>query len=198
MFMLAKKLFDKDIFDAEAQSRGGSQRKSKAASAHSFSAFSLPLCASASKWEAFQTACKKKWEGLPVRYNLPELLILLLAALTRFWRLDHHSFWFDESVSLQWARSDASYIWQSTFPLIKDKHPPGYYLLLHAWQTMLEAPGLARNDVALRSLGALLGVLTVLGILLLARRLSGRPTALLAGGNRPRLGGLLPAARLAG
>ncbi len=112
---------------------------------------------------------------------LPEALILLLAALTRFWRLDYHSFWFDEAVSLQWARADASYIWQSTFPLIKDKHPPAYYLLLHAWSNMLEPFGLDRNDAALRALGALLGVLTVLGVLLLVRRLSGRPTALLAG-----------------
>jgi len=112
---------------------------------------------------------------------LPETLILLLAALTRFWRLDHHSFWFDEAVSLQWARADAAYIWQSTFPLIKDKHPPAYYLLLHGWSNLLAPFGLDRSDVALRALGALLGVLTVLGMLLLARRLSGRPTALLAG-----------------
>ncbi len=113
--------------------------------------------------------------------SLPELGILLVAALARFWRLDYHSFWFDEAVSLEWARADASYIWQSTFPLIKDKHPPGYYLLLHGWWSALQPMGLAYNEVALRMSGALLGVLTVLGVLLLVRRVSGRTTALLAG-----------------
>ena len=113
---------------------------------------------------------------------LPELLVLLLAGVTRFWQLGRHSFWFDEAVSLAWAAKDPATIWRSTFPLVEDKHPPAYYLTLHFWQQLLEPLGLARNDAALRSLGAILGVLTVLGLLLLARRLSGRPTALLAGG----------------
>ncbi len=116
-----------------------------------------------------------------VRRYWPEALILLVAALVRCWRLDYHSFWFDETVSLDWAEDGAGYIWQSTFTLLKDKHPPGYYLLLHAWQNLLEVFGLQHNDVALRALGAALGVLTVLGLLLLVRRLSGRPVALLAG-----------------
>ena len=112
---------------------------------------------------------------------LPELLVLALAGLTRFWRLGLHSFWFDEAVSLGWAAKDPATIWRSTFPLVEDKHPPAYYLALHFWQQLLEPIGLDRNDAALRSLGAILGVLTVLGLLLLARRLSGRPTSLLAG-----------------
>lgn len=116
-----------------------------------------------------------------LRRHLPEVLILTLAAGTRFWQLDYHSFWFDEAVSLDWAEDDPGFIWQSTFPLVKDKHPPGYYLLLHGWQNLLDFFDLAHNDMALRALGALLGVLTVLALLLLARRLSGRSTALLAG-----------------
>ncbi|HHW89013.1 MAG TPA: hypothetical protein GX400_22715 [Chloroflexi bacterium] len=116
-----------------------------------------------------------------LRRHLPEVLILTLAAVTRFWQLDYHSFWFDEAVSLDWAEDGPDFIWQSTFPLLKDKHPPGYYLLLHVWQNFLDFFGLAHNDVALRALGALLGVLTVLALLLLARRLSGRSTARLTG-----------------
>jgi len=42
---------------------------------------------------------------------------LLLAALIRFWHLGYHSIWFDEAVSLQWAGSDPSYTWQTTFQL---------------------------------------------------------------------------------
>ena len=48
------------------------------------------------------------------------------------------------------------------------------------WQKGLAIFGLEHSDVALRSLGVLLGVLTVLGLLLLARRLGASP-ALLAG-----------------
>ena len=137
----------------------------------------------------------------------------------RLWRLDYHSIWFDEAISLRWARSAPEYTWDVTLQLVEEKHPPIYYLLLHFWTTLIEPFGLMRNDVALRVLGSLLGVLTVLGILLLARRLersahctAGRST----GGNRacarlvqpgtphvpaghdcPHLGGILPHGRLA-
>ncbi|MBX3000759.1 MAG: glycosyltransferase family 39 protein [Caldilineaceae bacterium] len=112
---------------------------------------------------------------------LPEWLILAIAALTRFWRLDYHSFWFDEAVSLQWAGAGIAYTWEKTFALVEEKHPPAYYLTLHSWQRFLDLFGLAQQEVALRALGAFFGILTVLGVLLLASRLSGRRTALLAG-----------------
>ncbi|MCC9077905.1 glycosyltransferase family 39 protein [Litorilinea aerophila] len=111
----------------------------------------------------------------------PDLLVLAVAALTRFWRLDYHSIWFDEAVSLRWAGADPAYTWQKTFQLVEEKHPPLYYLALHFWQTLLEPFGLAQDDGALRALGSLLGVATVLGILLLASRLSGRGIGRLAG-----------------
>ena len=111
----------------------------------------------------------------------PEALILLIAALTRFWRLDYHSIWFDESVSLFWAiDAKISYMWPATFRLVEEKHPPAYYTLLKLWHWLLTWFGLGRDDAALRALGALLGVLTVLGLLLLVRRISGRATALLS------------------
>ncbi|RIK42069.1 MAG: hypothetical protein DCC55_10030 [Chloroflexi bacterium] len=110
-----------------------------------------------------------------------ELLIVALAAVVRCWRLAYHSLWFDEAVTLQWATSNPAWTWQRTFSLAEDKHPPGYYLLLHYWIELLDLVGLPRNDAALRASGSLLGVLTVIGVLLLVRRLSGRATALLAG-----------------
>ena len=111
----------------------------------------------------------------------PEAAILVAATVIRLWRLGYHSVWFDESVSLKWAQSDAAYIWQVTFPLIEDKHPPLYYLLLHFWRQALDPLGLATSDVALRTLGSILGVLTVAGVMLLAGRLADRRTGLLAG-----------------
>ncbi len=112
---------------------------------------------------------------------LPELLILLLALVVRSWGLTYHSIWFDEAVTLQWASSNPVWTWQHTFSLQADKHPPAYYLLMHLWLELLAPFDLRGNDAAVRLLGSLLGVGTVLGMLLLVRRVSGRPIALLTG-----------------
>lgn len=108
---------------------------------------------------------------------LPEAAIFVVAFLARAWRLGYHSIWFDEAVSLRWARSNPLWIWSKTFPLIEDKHPPAYYLLLRVWHLVLSAVGLQRNDAALRFVGVLLGVFAVVGLYLLARRLSGTGVA---------------------
>ncbi len=113
--------------------------------------------------------------------HLPEWLVIALAALTRLWRLNYHSIWFDESVSLNWSGADPGYTWRVTFQLIEEKHPPVYYVSLHYWREMLGLFGLSHTDAAIRVFGSLLGILTVAGILLLVRRVSGRPTGLLAG-----------------
>lgn len=107
--------------------------------------------------------------------------IYLLALLVRIWQLDYHSVWFDEAVSLYWAGTDPLFIWQKTFPLVEDKHPPLYYLGLHVWQTMLSWLGQGENDAALRLLGALLGVGTVWAITNLATAISGWRVGLLTG-----------------
>ena len=78
--------------------------------------------------------------------SLPELSVLLLATLPRLWRLEYHSIWFDEAVSLGWAKTDPAHIWQYTFHLSGDKHPPAYYLALHYWQTLLGWFGAAERD----------------------------------------------------
>lgn len=108
---------------------------------------------------------------------LPEVVIFAVAIVVRCWRLGYHSIWFDEAVSLRWASAKASFILEKTLTLAEDKHPPAYYLYLHYWRNLLELFGLGRNDIALRASGALLGVLGVIGLYLLARRLSGRGVA---------------------
>ncbi len=112
----------------------------------------------------------------------PEAAVLLVAALSRFWRLGYHSIWFDEAVSLRWAGSGMGYTWQKTFELVEEKHPPLYFLLLHLWRDLLDLFGRGQADAWLRASGALLGVLTVAGLMVAARRLSGRRVALAAGG----------------
>lgn len=117
--------------------------------------------------------------------HLPEAIVLLIALLARCWQLNYHSIWFDEAVSLRWASANPGYIWQKTFPLVEEKHPPVYYIGLHFWQKLVGLVGLGHNDVALRLFGSLLGVLTVWGVMLLARRVqtspSNRVTSLLTG-----------------
>ena len=114
------------------------------------------------------------------RHIAPNLPIILIAAWTRFWRLDYHSVWFDEAVSLRWATSDISYIWQVTFRLVEEKHPPAYFIFLHLWRTVGGWLGLADSDAFLRASGSLLGVLTVWGVLKLGTVLGGRATGRVA------------------
>lgn len=121
-----------------------------------------------------------------LKYPLPEILILLVATVSRFWRLDYHSFWFDEAVSLKWAgaypfNTGLDYTIPTTFQLVEEKHPPVYYTLLYFWREGLSLVGWEQSDIALRSLGALLGVVTVLGVILLTKQICGRPVALLTG-----------------
>ncbi|MEX1019491.1 MAG: glycosyltransferase family 39 protein [Litorilinea sp.] len=109
------------------------------------------------------------------------LFILIVAAGVRFWRLDFHSFWFDEAVSLRWASAEIAFIWEKTFPLVEEKHPPAYYIALHLWLGLLEWFDLHQADAPIRSLGALLGVLTTWASLRLATRLSGAGVGALTG-----------------
>jgi hypothetical protein len=114
-------------------------------------------------------------------YRVLAVLVVVVAALVRLWRLDFHSFWLDEAISLRWATSDISFIWEKTFPLVEEKHPPAYYTLLHGWLRLLAWVGLHESDAAIRSLGAGLGVITTWATLRLATRVSGPATGLLTG-----------------
>lgn len=55
---------------------------------------------------------------------------LLLAFGLRLYRLGAESFWYDETVSVFLARQETAALIAHT---ARDIHPPGYYLLLHAW-----------------------------------------------------------------
>ncbi|MBN1177599.1 MAG: glycosyltransferase family 39 protein [Anaerolineae bacterium] len=100
------------------------------------------------------------------------ILILLLATGLRAYRLDAQSFWNDEGNAARAA--------ERRIPLILDAaegdiHPPGYYLLLHAWRT-----GVGESEFALRSLSVLASALTVALTYALARRMLGTATGLAA------------------
>lgn len=74
-----------------------------------------------------------------------------------------------------WASRPAAEIWQVGLALVKDKHPPLYYLLLRNWTLLF-----GTSDAAARSLGALIGALAVLPVYGIGNLLGKRRLAVLA------------------
>ncbi|MBC8450440.1 MAG: glycosyltransferase family 39 protein, partial [Chloroflexi bacterium] len=100
------------------------------------------------------------------------IIILLLALALRAYRLDGQSLWADEGNSAALAGRSLAQIAHDS---AHDIHPPLYYWLLHGW-----TPLFGSNEIGLRSLSALLGLLLVWLIYSIGRRLHGQATGLLA------------------
>lgn len=100
------------------------------------------------------------------------LTVLLLATVTRFYRLDYQSLWADEGNSLSLARAGFGEIATRT---AFDIHPPFYYWLLKIWVSLL-----GESEFGLRSLSAALGVLLVGVIYRLGRKFFGHKVGLAA------------------
>ena len=109
-----------------------------------------------------------------VRTWLP-LLILLVALAVRIQNLVYHSLWFDEAMSVHWARSDISRILEVSMNLVEDRLPPLYYLLLHGWRLVA-----GDGEVALRLLSVFPGVLLAAVVYRLAADLFDRRVAMLS------------------
>jgi 4-amino-4-deoxy-L-arabinose transferase-like glycosyltransferase len=106
------------------------------------------------------------------RSHLLLLVILLLGAFLRFYRLDAQSLWNDEGNSARLAERPLGLIVEGA---AGDIHPPGYYLLLHYWR----AP-FGQSEFALRSFSVVAGLALLLFTYLLGRRLFGESTGLMA------------------
>lgn len=90
------------------------------------------------------------------------LLVLLLGTMLRFHRIDHQSLWYDEGNSARMtARSPVKIVSAAA----ADIHPPGYYLALSGWSTLM-----GRSELSLRSLSALSGVILISLVYVLGRR----------------------------
>jgi len=100
------------------------------------------------------------------------VLILLLAAGLRFYRITGQSLWNDEGTSAALALRDLATISRDAG---HDIHPPMYYWLLHVW---VEVWG--NGELALRSLSALLGIALVGLVFLIGESLFGAEVGLLA------------------
>jgi mannosyltransferase len=102
-------------------------------------------------------------------------LFFALALGARVWRLSDHSLWFDETMSLYWARLSPAEIWRIGLALEQDPHPPLYYLLLHY---LVKALG--ESEAAVRSLSVAAGALLTFPMYGLGDRLAGRAVGLMA------------------
>ncbi len=98
-------------------------------------------------------------------------LIVLVALLLRFYRLNGQSLWADEGNSAALALRDLPTI---TRDAALDIHPPLYYYLLHFWVLVF-----GNSEIALRSLSALMGTALVLVSYLLGRALFNRRVAVI-------------------
>jgi mannosyltransferase len=93
---------------------------------------------------------------LSSRRHWPALALTLLALAVRLYNLSYHSLWFDEAMSVHWARSDISRIVEVSMNLVEDRLPPLYYLLLHYWRLLV-----GDGELAVRFPSVLLGTLLV-------------------------------------
>jgi mannosyltransferase len=97
------------------------------------------------------------------------LAILALAAFLRFYDLGEESLWHDELYILSLASAEDA-VSILTFLAAEEKsaavYPPGYFLLLHYWRDLA-----GESEAALRFPSAVAGVLSVLVVYLLGRRL---------------------------
>jgi len=100
------------------------------------------------------------------------VLLTLLAAGLRLYRLGDKSIWWDEGFSVFLARMPLAEMLAAT---AHDTHPPVYYALLHLWRL---AAG--DSEVAVRLLSALAGVLLAPLAYRLVRPLAGQRAALAA------------------
>lgn len=93
--------------------------------------------------------------------------IVLVGALLRLHNLGRDDFWTDEMATLQYAASVSS--------TYTDTHPPLYYLLIHAWLSVVPV-----SESMLRLPSALLGVGAVAAMYGFGATLFGRATGLVA------------------
>jgi len=107
--------------------------------------------------------------------KLPWLVIAIicLASVLRIVGLGRNSLWLDEAYQVWASKNNVASILQIT--IHADTHPPLYYLLLHYWML-----GFGQSEVAVRSLSACLGIITVALVYFVGRDLFNRRTGLVA------------------
>ncbi len=114
------------------------------------------------------------------KYRLWLFLIILIALALRLYNLTYHSLWFDEAISVHWAKQTVPQILEVGFTLQEDRLPPLYYLMLKGWAELF-----GFSESSIRGLSVVFGVLLVpvvadIAALLFNRRIAVYSSALIA------------------
>ncbi len=108
------------------------------------------------------------------KYPVALFIITLIALVLRLYNLTYHSLWFDEAISVHWARQSVPRILEVGFTLVEDRLPPLYYLLLKGWTALA-----GFSETGLRSLSVFAGLLLIPVTAGIAKTLFNRRIALM-------------------
>jgi len=100
------------------------------------------------------------------------LVILALSASVRFFNITKSSIWHDEGYTALMVKQN---IFDITRTTAIDVHPPFFYYCLKLWTLIF-----GHSDLALRSMSAVFGIGTVVGVYLLAKKLFGEKVGLIS------------------
>ncbi len=109
------------------------------------------------------------------KYHLWIWLIISIGLALRLHNLTYHSLWFDEAVSVYWARQSLPRILEVGFTLVEDRLPPLYYLTLKGWAAIFDF-----SEFSVRLPSVFYGVLLIPATASLATMLFNRRVALFA------------------
>lgn len=115
---------------------------------------------------------EKKLLGLPIKEWFVLKFGLIIYAVLALWDITKSSIWFDEAFGMYLIRFD---FWDVAKYTASDVHPPLYYWLLKLW-TML----FGTNELAIRSMSVLFGVIAIIFGYLLIRKLFSKNAASLS------------------
>jgi len=90
------------------------------------------------------------------RFRLWLFTMILIGLALRLYNLTYHSLWFDEAISVHWARQTVPRILAVGFTLVEDRLPPLYYLMLKGWATLIDY-----SESSVRGLSVIFGVLLI-------------------------------------
>ncbi|MCB9207166.1 MAG: glycosyltransferase family 39 protein [Ignavibacteriales bacterium] len=101
------------------------------------------------------------------KYLIVLLIIMFVGSFLRFYKLDFQSMWLDELVTMTVVdMPTVSDIIKITTDA--DIHPPGFYIILHYWIKTF-----GTNDIQLKMISVLAGILSILAIYFLAKEIYG-------------------------
>ncbi|WP_417874245.1 glycosyltransferase family 39 protein [Xanthomarina gelatinilytica] len=114
-------------------------------------------------------------KSLASNYKLLLALILILAAILRFYNLDFQSIWIDEIHTMVEANSKLTYSEFYDITVKREQMPHLYYLIARLFSYLF-----GDLVVVVRSVSAIAGILSVFGVYLLGKELNSRKVGIMA------------------